>query len=124
MGQLGVVVVAQNVRQRVRRRVERVDMRMRIDQHEGVELVEQALAKLLAHRSFSRAGMKKPARRNASAGWSMFLSRSERCRLGYFRSSSPRLAIITSAPEVMLRIFAAITDFSDGVAFSSLRLII
>ena len=55
MGQLGVVVIAQDVGQRVRARIERVDVRVRIDEHKPVELVEQTFAKVEGHRfAFNR----------------------------------------------------------------------
>ena len=50
MGQLGVIVIAQDVGQRRRGRRVRVDVRVRIDQHQRVELIEQTLAKGLGHR--------------------------------------------------------------------------
>ena len=49
VGQLGVVVIAQDVGQRRGSRLQRVDVRVRIDQDERIELVEQPLAKSLGH---------------------------------------------------------------------------
>ncbi len=47
--QLGVIVIAQDVGQRFRRGRLRLDVRMRIDQPDGIELGEQSTTKLFGH---------------------------------------------------------------------------
>ena len=53
MGQLGVVVIAQDVRQVLGRRRTGVDVRVGIDGPQSIKLGEQLLAKLLGHDSLS-----------------------------------------------------------------------
>ena len=49
VGQFRVVVIAQDVRQRAGCRLMRIDVRMRIDQHDRIEFVEQPLPQRLRH---------------------------------------------------------------------------
>ena len=49
MGQLGVVVVTHDVRERLRRRGMRIDMGVRIDQNERFDLFQKTLRQRLTH---------------------------------------------------------------------------
>ncbi len=82
MGQLGVVVIAQNVGQSRRSRRVRVDVRVRIDQLDGVQSVKQACTKLSGHGVKSRGtGVgKTPIFQQSATVASSSLRRNERAR--------------------------------------------